>query len=465
MIQFKKFVHYNVEIEHAVIGICMLERDAFSRMFGLIDDQVFYSDTNRVIFSTMREMYESGLPIDIETVVDYISRVKRIDQLGSDNVHYAVSRTTLYVVSGAHLEYHCHVLKSMWMEREIIKLTQGGIDMDGDVRRKISILQNRLQELNQKSSKSDWQDMTELMVNLYRHQAEMQKTGGMGITTGFKGLDKESGGFHPGQLVVIGARPSVGKSALAGQMAVSMASSGLTVGIISLEMNNNEIAARLAAIDAEIDFNVLYRGLYSDERQRDRVYERIGRHTSTLKIFVSDKTDVNINEIRVKAQKLKHLHGLDCLFIDYLQLIDSDETKNSNRENEIRKISRGAKIMAKEMNIPVIELCQLNREVTKRKGHERYPQLSDLRESGSIEQDADVVMFLHRDFMSGIEVDENGNSTQNQADIVVRKWRNGNANFIYPLDFDPPKMKFRERGQFSSWKRVETTGIDDENPF
>jgi replicative DNA helicase len=337
--------------------------------------------------------------------------------------------------------------------------------MDGDVRRKISVLQNRLQELNQKSSKSDWQDMTELMVNLYRHQAEMQKTGGMGITTGFKGLDKESGGFHPGQLVVIGARPSVGKSALAGQMAVSMASSGLTVGIISLEMNNNEIAARLAAIDAEIDFNVLYRGLYSDERQRDWVYERIGRHTSTLKIFVSDKTDVNINEIRVKAQKLKHLHGLDCLFIDYLQLIDSDETKNSNRENEIRKISRGAKIMAKEMNIPVIELCQLNREVTKRKGHERYPQLSDLRESGSIEQDADVVMFLHRDFMSGIEVDENGNSTQNQADIVVRKWRNGNANFIYPLDFDPPKMKFRERGQFSSWKRVETTGIDDENPF
>jgi replicative DNA helicase len=465
MIQFKKFVHYNVEIEHAVIGICMLERDAFSRMFGLIDDQVFYSDTNRVIFSTMREMYESGLPIDIETVVDYISRVKRIDQLGADNVHYAVSRTTLYVVSGAHLEYHCHVLKSMWMEREIIKLTQGGIDMDGDVRRKISVLQNRLQELNQKSSKSDWQDMTELMVNLYRHQAEMQKTGGMGITTGFKGLDKESGGFHPGQLVVIGARPSVGKSALAGQMAVSMASSGLTVGIISLEMNNNEIAARLAAIDAEIDFNVLYRGLYSDERQRDWVYERIGRHTSTLKIFVSDKTDVNINEIRVKAQKLKHLHGLDCLFIDYLQLIDSDETKNSNRENEIRKISRGAKIMAKEMNIPVIELCQLNREVTKRKGHERYPQLSDLRESGSIEQDADVVMFLHRDFMSGIEVDENGNSTQNQADIVVRKWRNGNANFIYPLDFDPPKMKFRERGQFSSWKRVETTGIDDENPF
>lgn len=469
MIEFKKHIHYSLELEKAVAGICLLEKDAFSRTFGLIDESVFYSDANRTIFETMRIMYESGLPIDIETVVDYLIRIRGIEKLGSDNVHYAVSRLTVYVVSGAHLEYHCHILKSMWMEREIIKLTQGGFSFDGGTREKIGSLQSRLQELNQKAAKSDWKDMTELMVNLYQHQADLQKTGGMGITTGFSGLDKQSGGFHPGQLVVIGARPSVGKSALAGQMAVEMARKGHTVGIISLEMNNNEIAARIAAIDTEVDFNVLYRGLYTDESQRDRVYKRIGSHTSELKIFVSDTTDVNINEIRAKAMKLKHIHGLDCLFIDYLQLIGSDEGKNSNRENEIRKISRGAKIMAKEMNIPVVELCQLNREVTKRTGANRYPQLSDLRESGSIEQDADVVIFLHRDFMSGIETDEYGNSTVNQADLVVRKWRNGNANFMFPLDFDPPKMKFRERSHLpmpGAWKPVDySSSPEKEDPF
>ncbi len=244
-------------------------------------------------------------------------------------------------------------------------------------------------------------------------------------------------------------------------------------GIVSLEMSNIEIAARLAAYDTDTDFHVIYRGLYHDEEQTHRLYSAIGKSTSTLSIYVTDKTKVNIPEIRAKAEKLKSLHGLDCLMIDYLQLVSAiGGSYTKNRENEIAEMSRGCKIMAKEMNIPVIMLCQLNREVTKRKGQERYPQLSDLRESGSIEQDADVVMFLHRDYLSGYEQDENGNNTERQADLVVRKWRNGKSNFIIPLDFDPPKMKFTERR--TQWQSThiavarpisEIADKDEETPF
>lgn len=465
---FKKHIHYSQELEEAILGACLLEKSAFSRIYGTVQVETFYHFGHQEVFSAMAEMYEGGAPIDTFTVVDWLTRKKGFEEFHGYNVLYFVTRLTNSVVNTAHLEYHAAIIKAMWLDRELTTLTQSA-KADGDTKNRIAALQNRLAELNQKTQENDWKDMTELMVGLYQHQSEIQKTGGMGITTGFKRLDKESGGFHKGQLIVIGARPSVGKSALAGQMAVEMAKTGVKVGIISLEMNNNEIAARLAAIDTDTDFNVLFRGLYADDRQRHRVYERIGAKTSELPIYVSDKTDVNINEIRAKAMKLRHTHGLGCLMIDYLQLIDSNESKGSNRENEIRKISRGAKIMAKEMEIPVIELCQLNREVTKRSASDRYPKLSDLRESGAIEQDADVVIFLHRDYMAGIEQDENGNSTERQADLVIRKWRNGNANFTIPLDFDPPKMKFSERGMMavSGWKPVKdfTEPGKESDPF
>lgn len=456
---FLKNIHYSPDLEAAVLGVCLLEQSAFGRTYDLIDEATFYFQANKEVYKSLRVMYDAGIPIDIFTVTDHLSRIRGIQSIQNENVPFVVARLTQHVVSGAHLEYHCQIIKTMWIQREIIRLTSSGTPAGGSIKSQIIGLQERLHQLSQKTAQSDWKDMTEMMVGLYQHQEAMKKTSGMGITTGFPKLDHQSGGFHPGQLIVIGARPSVGKSALAGQMAIEMAKKGFRVGIISLEMNNNEIAARLAALDSETDFNVVFRGLYQDEAQRDRIFKRIGSSTSTLPIFVTDKTDVNINDIRAKAMKLQHTEGLDILMIDYLQLIDSDESRISNRENEIRKISRGAKIMAKEMNIPVVELCQLNREITKRQGASRYPQLSDLRESGAIEQDADIVMFLHRDWMTGIEQDEQGYSTERQADLVIRKWRNGNANFMVQLDFDPPKMKFSQRGYSSplpgNWMPVE----------
>jgi replicative DNA helicase len=469
--EFKNGLNYSIELERAILGICVLLNNGFGRVYSLIEKDCFYNTANQVVFENLAEMYKSGLPIDIFTVADYIRRVKGIEMLDGYTPYYYITKLTNDVVNDTHLEYHCFVVKTMWMEREIVGLTHGSLGkLEGSISQQVKVVQDKLYSLQTKAAEHDWTDMTQLMVDLYQHQEEMKKTGGVGVITGISVIDKENGGFQNGQLVVIGARPSVGKSAFAGGIAVEMAKKNKTIGFVSLEMSNTEIAARLAAYDTDTDFNVVYRGLYKDMNDAHRLYERIANSTSTLPIYVSDKTKVSVPEIRAKADKLKSMHGLDCLFIDYLQLVNSggNGSYTKNRENEIAEMSRGCKIMAKELNIPVILLCQLNREVTKRTGDDRYPKLSDLRESGAIEQDADVVMFLHSDFMSGIEIDENGNSTQNQSDLVIRKWRNGRSNFIVNLEFDRPKMKFSEKNSlpqisYPGMRQIEDK--DSEIPF
>jgi len=461
--EFKKGIHYSFDLETAILGACLIEKEAFGRIYGMVEADYFYNSGHKQVFESLRKMYQEGVMIDIFTVADFIQRINKISELDGVNVDYFVAKLTTTVVNTTHLEYHCQIIKMMWMEREVIKLTHGGV-VDGSVNSKIKSIQDKLQSLQSKATEHDWVDMTQLMVDLYRHQEEMKNSKGIGKPSGISSLDRENGGFQDGQLIVIGARPSMGKSALVGGIGIEMGRKNIKVGIISLEMSNTEIAARLASYDTDTDFNVVYRGLYRDMEETHRLYNKIGQSTANLPIWVSDKTKVNIPEIRAKAEKLKSLHGLDCLMIDYLQLVSAvGGSYTKNRENEIAEMSRGCKIMAKEMNIPVILLCQLNREVTKRKGADRYPQLSDLRESGAIEQDADVVMFLHRDFMMGIEVDENGVSTERQADLVVRKWRNGKSNFIIPLDFDPPKMKFTERRGFQSVHTISPSHYEKES--
>lgn len=473
MIELKKNIHYSWDLESAVIGITMMEKTAFGRTHGLIDREVIYYDDNRVVYDAISELYQLGLPIDELTVIDRLMNVKGITAFGIDNVPYYVTKLTNLVCSGAHLEYHCLILKRMWMEREVIKLTHGGLKLDGDISGKLIQLQTAIQRIKSGDYQKEWYDMGELMIGLLKHQEVIATTGGNWIKTGIRELDERNGGFYGGQLIVIGARPSVGKSAFMGQISMNMAAQGKKVGIISLEMSNNEIAGRLAAIDTDMDFAKVYRNLFVDQNEKERFYQRVASKTSELSIYVSDKTRVTSVDIRAKADKLKARHGLDFLFIDYLQLISADQPGNKNRENIVSEISRSCKVMAKELNIPVCELCQLNRAVTHRKGDDRYPNLSDLRESGSIEQDADVVMFIHRDWAMGITQDADGNSTDGNADLIVRKWRNGASNLHIPMGFDGPKMKFVLNSNQNKWRaiRPETyqsplpNDKDDDMPF
>lgn len=469
--QYQKGIHYSYEIESAILGVCLLEKTAIGRTYGIVEADSFYGSGNKEAYGYIREMFETGIPIDLLTAVDFVMNVKKVLEIDSIPVALFLAKKTNEVVSAAHVEYHCYILKRMWIERRLIFITHGGLQLDGDLKDQMSRLYSELSHLNNFSTKKDWYDMEDLMVGLYQHMDEMQKSSGMGVTTGINSLDRENGGFHPGQMIILGARPSVGKSAFIGQMAIGMAKKGVKVGIISLEMGNNEVAARLAAIDTDTDFNLIYRNLIRDEQQKDVWYERVNKHTSRLPIYVTDKTGVNINEIRAKASKLVSKQNLDFLIIDYLQLVTPVEGvkgKSRNRENEVSEISRGVKIMAKELNIPAMVLCQLNREVTKRTGASRYPHLSDLRESGSLEQDADVVMFLHRDWMSGEQfmTDENGQSTEFDADLIVRKWRNGASNLHIKMEFIPAKMMFREkRNQFHHIAPEESRTSDNDEPF
>lgn len=438
---YRKHEHFCPDLEAAILGACMLEVTAFGRTYGIIDEDVFYYESTKIVYKTIRDLFSRGLGVDILTVKDWLYQAG-ITELNGTTTYYFVCSLTNHVVGTGHLEEHCKILKRMWMEREIIKLTTGGFKLDGNVMVQLNQLQEALQRIRSGQSKQDWFDMSELMVNLVKHQEKIAKGEEVYITTGIPKLDEKNGGYYAGQFIILGARPSMGKSAFMGQVAIKMAERGKVVGIISMEMANNEIAGRLAAIDSGIDFKAIYRNLFMDEQQKERFHDRIANNTAGLSIFISDETKLNPMDIRAKADKLKRIHGLDVLFIDYLQLISADQGANKNRENVVSEISRACKIMAKDLEIPVIALCQLNRSVTNRQGDARFPQLSDLRESGSLEQDADVVGFIHRDFMAGHTIDENGNSTENKAHIIFRKWRNGEANLIMEVGFDGPRMQF-----------------------
>jgi replicative DNA helicase len=467
--QFKPFIHYGIDLEKAVIGICLLEKTALSRCYGLIEADCFYHSDHQLIFKTMAEMYGQSIPVDLLTVTHRIVE-NHGDQLLGGNAAYVLTACTNHVVSGAHMEYHCHLIREMWRRREVVKLQtsfpqDGGFDLTGNIRS----INEQLHRIAGGKIKSEWQDMSELVYNLMIHQSEMAEGKKTFTTTGFKKIDEKNGGFYAGQMIVIGARPAVGKSALMGKMAISMAKQGRKVGIISLEMINNEIAARLCSLDTNIEFWKIYRTIAKDAELHKQFYDKVSRSLVQLPIYVSDKTRVNITDIKAKAMKLKASRGCDVIMVDYLQLIDSEQgNRQYNREQEVSKMSRGLKLLAMEMEIPVIVLCQLNRAITNRAYKDRFPKQSDLRESGAIEQDADVLMFIHRDYMSGYEVDEQGNSTEFNADLIAPKWRNG-APCHLPLGFDPEKMNFYERTGaptgFIPINYSEPISKDEEDPF
>ena len=447
------------------MGICMIEKLAFGRVYGTLQPEYFYNSNHQDIYRAMVAMYESSAPIDLLTVEEWLVNRMESKSIPDQDISYTLVGCTRDVVSSAHLEYHAHLIYEMWQRREIFRIKYQKTD-DHDPRAALYDISDQIRAITGNQSRKEWVGMDEVMYDLIQHQVEYAKGKHNFTQTGIKMIDGANGGFYPGQMIVIGARPSVGKSAFMGQLALGIAKQGKRVGIITLEMNNTEIAARLASIETDISFSQVFRDIAADEDLHRVFYDRISRSTIHLPIYLSDKTKVNATEIKAKASKLKATHGLDLLMIDYLQLIDgTTSNKQYNREQEVAKMSREIKLMAKELEIPVVVLCQLNRSVTSRGYSDRFPKLSDLRESGSIEQDSDVVMFIHRDYMSGWETKEDGSSSLYEADLIVAKWRNG-ATMHVPMDFDPPRMRFKERytQSFTPISSVRQSNHDD-NPF
>lgn len=433
-------IDYDIELEEKVLGVFLMEALAYPTVISILREECFYGVKTKKIYEAIKVMYNKGYGIDYLVVQRYFFD-QGITKIEESNIPYIISQLQSGVVSSSHLVTWCLMLRELAANRLMYKLKNSG-DLSGDAFEEAKKIEDQLRDIMDVKITDDWVHISEVATKLQKHMDEAESRKGiMGISTSIKEIDELNGGFRDTQLIVIGARPSVGKSAFMGRVATHAAFSGKKVGIISLEMEDKDILARSVASDADVSFWRIDRSRFEqEEEQRVKVQQAI-LNLSRLPIYYSDTAQVGLVDIRAKVERLKAKHGIDMLIIDYLQLVEPENTNFRNREQEVSKICRGLKLLAMNMKIPVIILAQLNRQ-SEEKG-DKKPQLHHLRESGSIEQDADVVMFIHSDFQSGIVVDEHGNTTENKADLLVRKWRNGSRCEV-KLGFDGPKIKFYE---------------------
>lgn len=439
--EFKEFIHFDKGMEQAILGACLIEKDAIGRIRGLLNKDCFYVDGNRYIFEVLLEMWENNFPIDLLTITQFIVKNKNITSIDGSNTPYYLVKISKDVYSTAHLEYHSLLIRQMYAERELIKIQSK--TFEGDVLQKTEKLREELFKLSQIKVANDWKDMVDVVLELHKHMDNVLDKDIIGVPTGFHKFDMVTGGLVKGDMIVLAARPSVGKSAFLGALAVNAAQNSFKARIISLEMSNVQIGARLGSLVSDVEFYKIFRNRMDDERQREELYSKL-ETLSNLDIKISDKTKVNINDIRAKVGQLKSKDDIDILFVDYLQLLDSEEGsgKSFSREQEVSRMSRGFKLMAKEFNIPIVVLAQLNRE--SEKSANKKPALHHLRESGAIEQDADLVVFLHRDWKVGIQQNEHGQTTEFEADLIIAKGRNIETPEI-KIGFDGAKMKFYDK--------------------
>ena len=425
------YIDYNTDIEDAVLGASIIELSAFSRIVNLIDAEHFYKIENIELFNAMKDMFNSGIPIDLLTIRNYLIKNKI-----NINISY-LCEIVNKVGSSANIEYHSLILRQLAGNR-ILKTIKSKIDTDNDCIEEIQELQKKLNKIAEINVTNDWQDFRDIALDIYKNIEDDEE---QGIFIGLQEFDNISGGIKNGEVMIVGARPSVGKTAIACQFALNIAKNKKSVGIISLEMTNTKLATRIISQITELEY-------WKIDRKKLQQYEINSFKTTlddslNLPIYFSEKTGVTALDIEIKTEKLKSRGNLDILFIDYLGLIEPE--KANNREQEISKISRRLKLLALRLNIPIIVLAQLSRESEKRTN--KKPQLSDLRDSGSIEQDADIVMFLHSDFKSGILTDAQGNTTENQREIIIAKYRNGYTK-NFKVGFDGEKMKFLPEIQY-----------------
>lgn len=446
MIDYKENIHYCYPLEKQILGAIILEKNAYGRCFKILGPSAFRNSDHAKIYFVISEMWHENIPIDHITVWLRLCKMGMGDI--ETNTAYYLTTLTQSVTSTASLEYQSLLLRQMYVEREIMRITTSGTNGE-DGYESVKNVERELAKLRERIVIDDFKGIDEVLIQLYKHMETVKDKELTGISTGFKELDQMTGGLQPGGMYIIGARPSVGKSAFMGKMVLAAAKSGSHVGVISLEMTDNQITARLSSLCSEIDYWRIYRNRMGDEQQAEHFYNK-ALELSQLPIKISDATGVNISDIKAKIARLRARGKMDIIFIDYLQLLDTDDlNRNKNREQEVSAISRGLKLLAKEYDIPVVVLAQLNR--ASEQAGEKKPKLHNLRESGSLEQDADGVLFIHRDWMSGIKVDENNNSTENQADIIIGKWRDGEVGEI-KIGFDGPKMKFYEIEETITWK-------------
>lgn len=441
-----------IDLEEAVLGALMLEKDAFDAVVEILGIDSFYQENHQKIYEAILQLNSKESAIDILTVNEQLKRNGNLDLVGGTAYLAQLSRK---VVSGAHAEFHARIIAQKYIQRELIRVSseiqKRAFEEDDDVHQLLEFSEAELFKVAEGHIKKETQVIGPLINEALRQieEAGKKEDGLSGVGSGFTGIDRITGGWQPSDLIIIAARPSMGKTAFVLSMARNMALEfkNQGVAIFSLEMSSIQLVNRLISAEAELPSNKIRNGKLQPF-EWVQLEEKI-RRLMNAPIYVDDTPSISIFELRAKCRRLaKKYPHLKIIIIDYLQLMTAgSDNRAGNREQEVSIISRSLKALAKELNVPIIALAQLNRDVEKRGGNKR-PQLSDLRESGSIEQDADMVCFIHRPEYYGFQEDENHQSLKGIAEIIIAKHRNG--------ALDDVKLKFKsELAKFTDFDDID----------
>lgn len=440
-----------LDLEVAVLGAMMLERNAVTNAIDILSKESFYDPKHQYIFGVIKFLFSNSKPIDILTVTDQLKKNGELEAAGGAAY---ISQLTSKIGSTAHVEYHARVIAEKHIKRELIRMSSEVIKDAYDETNDVFDVLNKAESELFGIAENNTGRAIDSMQNVVREaieeieKAAQNSDGISGVPTGFVGLDKLTSGWQRSDMIVIAARPAMGKTAFVLSMARNTAvDHNMGVAVFSLEMSSVQLVKRLIASEARLSAEKLRKGDLRDH-EFQQLHSRIMK-LSTAPIFIDDTPGISIFDLRAKCRRLKMQHDIQMVIIDYLQLMTAGGGKNSgNREQEISTISRSIKEIAKELNIPIIALSQLSRSVEQRGGDKR-PVLSDLRESGAIEQDADIVSFIYRPEYYGFIQDEEGNSNQGVGEIIIAKHRNGALDTVR-LRFVPEYARFENFESFSS---------------
>ncbi len=441
--QYGKLPPQAIEVEEAVLGALMLERDAYVTIADIIDTNSFYKEEHQKIFEAIKHLSMHEKPVDLLMVTQELKDREQLELIGGPGF---ITQLTRRIASAAHIEFHARIIAQKYIQRQLItvsseiqvKAYDDTIDVDDLIDYSETSL-FRVAESNIKKETVPIKPVLKAAIEAIEH-ARNRPDGLIGCPSGFTALDRITSGWQKTDLIILAARPSMGKTAFVLSMARNMAvDHRKPVAFFSLEMSAHQLVTRLISSETELGGQKIKTG-----RLEDWEWEHLNRKISSLDkapMFIDDTPALSIFEFRAKCRRLKMQHDIQAVIVDYLQLMTAGTDSRGSREQEVSMISRSLKAIAKELDIPILALSQLNRSVESREG--KRPQLSDLRESGAIEQDADIVAFIHRPEYFGITEDESGNSLLGVAEIIIAKHRNGAVGDVH-LSFRKELAKFSD---------------------
>lgn len=417
-----------LDVEEAVLGALLLEKNALSAVIDLLRPEVFYKETHQIIYKAIVKLYSNSEPVDLITVTNQLRSDGTLDIIGGP---FYITQLTHSIASAANIEFHAKIIIEKYIQRKMIETSSGIIreayEDSTDVFELLDKAEAELFNISQENFRRQYEPIDSLVKLAMKDiETAMSEKGTLrGVPSGFTDLDRITGGWQKTDLIIIAARPSMGKTSVA----LSMALNNITkfnppypVAIFSLEMSSSQLVKRFISSHTGIPLSKLIKGELNDTE-----WQLINQNLNPLlnaKLYIDDTPALSIFELRSKCRRLKEQHDIQIVYIDYLQLMTGDPSLRGVREQEISSISRGLKNLAKELDIPVVVLSQLNRGVETRGGSKK-PILADLRESGAIEQDADMVLFVFRHEVYDIDVDDAGRPTAGMANLIIAKHRNG----------------------------------------